>query len=156
MYEALRTSVGLGAIAGCCIDLTGAVIEDKGASALAASLGGCAGLEEIVVADNFITEAGGASLAQLANTAVRLDASNNELGCAGAGSFARHLDAPQLLHLSLRDNEISVDGAFSLARCLQKGAMPQLCSLNLRQNLLLDEGAAALCEALTGLETLQV
>ena len=102
------------------------------------------------MADNAITDEGGANMARLGSLCIRLDVAYNNLGCAGVNNLARHLDAPNLLHLSLRDNEILVDGAFALARAIHKGAVPNMKSLNLRQNQILVEGVTAVCEALMG------
>jgi len=134
------------------LDLEDAGLGDRGFKSVMSAIGDSKSVTELHVGENEITAEGIRALATAFSDRMplrRVSIGFNMLHDDGVARLVNSLkNAKQLIHLSLRDCEIEVDGGISLGRALQDGACPRLLSLNVRQNLLLSEGVAELCRGL--------
>ena len=116
------------------LDLDDCCLGDDG---VAKALPGPAPIQELLLGENNVSTVGAAAVGALVaqGQCRRLDLGFNMLGYEGVEALMEGCQNPTgLVHLSLRDNEIYVDGAKSLAAGLVAGCS-RLLSLNLRREL---------------------
>ena len=115
------------------LDIDDCCLGDHGVLQLAEALGEAPLTEILLGENNFASQGSGVVADVLARGRLtRLDLGFNMLGDEGVIALMKGCDAPtKLAHLSLRDNEIYVEGVKALAKGLVSGC-PGLVTLNLR------------------------
>jgi len=131
------------------LDLEDCALGDRGFKSVMQAIGASKTVTELHVGENEISEDGVRALATAFSDRVplrRVSLAFSMLHDEGIARLSSSLrNAKQMLHLSLRDCEIEVDGGITLGKAFKDGACPRLLSLNVRQNLLLSEGVSELC-----------